>query len=53
MTFLKRETRFKYAHLKVGFLLHKLICGENSAGACADYDDIIVHKIHSSMYAKI
>ena len=43
-------TGFKHAHLQLRGALGKLKSGKNAAGACADYNDIILH-IRSSRCA--
>ena len=44
---IQRMTRLKHRHLQVGGYFCQLIGGENAAGAGADNDDIVIHRVHS------
>jgi hypothetical protein len=48
--FFKGMSRFENRNFKFGFLFNKFKSGKNSAGACADYNNVIIHKNTSERF---
>ena len=43
MTLIQRMACFKNSNLEFRLFLHQLIGGEDTTGACADDDNIVIH----------